>query len=128
MSDEAALQPSDDLNSAEAVDLLGMNDEQFHERFRYTALSRPKRSGLLRNAAIVLGNSGDRRAVPSLIRSLNDCEPLVRGAVAWALGRLGGADAMAALQSRLNVEDNADVEVELRVAVQAVFQRADSGR
>ena len=128
VSDEAAFQPSDDLNSAEAVELLGMNDEQFHERFRHTALSRPKRSGLLRNAAIVLGNSGDRRAVPSLIRALNDCEPLVRGAAAWALGRLGGADAMAALQSRLNVEDNADVEVELRVAVQAVFQRADSGR
>src|SRR5207244_5220333 len=44
--------------------LLALDDAAFRERFRHTALWRARRSGLLRNAAIVLGNRGDVAAVP----------------------------------------------------------------
>ena len=91
--------PVKDLSPVDAIEMLQLTDTQFHERFRHTPLWRPKRSGLLRNAAIVLGNSGDRRAVPALIDALADEEPLVRDAAAWALGQLGGEQAVAALQS-----------------------------
>jgi len=51
------------------------------------------------NAARAMGNTRDRRYVPELIRALqeNDDER-VRAMAAWALGRLGGAEARAALE------------------------------
>ena len=117
LSEEPAFQPVKDLSSVDAVELLQCNDEQFRERFRQTPLWRPKRSGLLRNAAIVLGNRGDERAVPVLIDALNDSEPMIRGAAAWALGKLGGKQAATALQSRLTIEENDDVSDEIRSAL-----------
>ena len=94
-----AAHPSDDLAPAlEAV--MGLDDDAFRRRYGKSAIRRTKRRGLLRNAAIALGNSGNPAAVPILIRSLtSEPEPLVRAHAAWALGRLGGA------QSRLALED-----------------------
>jgi len=54
---------------------------------------RAKRAGLLRNAAIVLGNRRDRRAVPALKRALDDEDMVVRRAAAWALDRIARRDA-----------------------------------
>jgi epoxyqueuosine reductase len=51
-------------------------------------LARPGRDGLVRNACIVAGNSGDRRHRPALERLLADPSPLVRESAAWALERL----------------------------------------
>jgi epoxyqueuosine reductase len=43
----------------------------------------------LRNAAIVLGNCGDGRALPALERAIEDEEEeVVREAAAWAIGRI----------------------------------------
>jgi epoxyqueuosine reductase len=69
--------------------LLALDEAAFRERFRRTALWRARRGGLLRNAAIVLGNRGDAHAVPALERALEDPEPAVREAAGWALSRLG---------------------------------------
>jgi epoxyqueuosine reductase len=80
------------------VEWLSLSEEEFRERFRHTPLARPKRAGLLRNAAIALGNGGDRGAVPALIAALDDLDPTVRDAAAWALQRLGGEAATAALE------------------------------
>src|SRR4029077_17036270 len=74
--------------SIDPVELLGLSEKQFRERFRGTALMRPKRSGLLRNAAIVLGNQGDPAALPALEKALGDAEPLVREAAGWAIERI----------------------------------------
>ena len=70
--------------------LLELDEAAFRDRFRRTALWRARRSGLLRNAAIVLGNRGDRRVVPALERAAGDHDPVVSTAAAWALGRLAG--------------------------------------
>ena len=51
-------------------------------------LMRSKRRGLLRNAALVLGNVGDERALPALRRALEDAEPLVREAAGWAIAEI----------------------------------------
>ena len=64
----------------------------------------------------MLGNTGDARFVPVLARALNDAEPLVRGATAWALGRIGGEAAAEALRRRAAIEDNPDVRAELVAA------------
>ena len=69
--------------------LLGLDPVEFRARFRGSALTRTKRAGLLRNAAIVLANRGERRAVGALNRALGDEDAVVRRAAAWALAKLG---------------------------------------
>jgi epoxyqueuosine reductase len=72
------------------VELLSLDtDEQFRARFRGTPLTRPRRRGLLRNAATVAANVNCTAAVPALIRRVeSDAEPLIRGHALWALARL----------------------------------------
>lgn len=74
-------------------EILGIRDDvEFSERFAGSPVRRAKRHGLLRNAAVVAGNSGDRDLVPALVEALADDHPLVRGHAVWALGALGAAD------------------------------------
>ena len=123
-------EPRAELSPLNAAELLRLGDAEFRQRFRGTPLSRPKRAGLLRNAAIVLGNSGDQRAVPALAQALNDAEPVVRGACAWALGQLGGNLSLAALSERLEIETDPLVLAELAAATLAaghVTRRVSEG-
>jgi epoxyqueuosine reductase len=115
---DLAFRPRGDLHPADLGRLLDLDEETFRSAFGDSALARPGRAGLLRNAAIVLGNQRDVRAVPALERALGDSEPVVRGAAAWALGQIGGAVALTALKSRLCVEDNATVRAEIDGALQ----------
>lgn len=85
---DAALQPRDDLENMDLMELLGMTELEFRRRFRGTALTRPKRRGLLRNAAIILGNRGDAAALPALEKALHDAEPIIREAAQWAIERI----------------------------------------
>jgi epoxyqueuosine reductase len=76
--------------------LLELDPEAFRARFRGSPLTRTKRAGLLRNAAIVLANRGERRAAGALGRALGDEDAVVRRAAAWALAKLGdGGEATA---------------------------------
>src|SRR5207245_1238464 len=73
---EPALEPSGVFGELET--LLGLDPVEFVARFRGSALTRTKRAGLLRNAAIVLANRGERRAVGALNRALGDDDAVVR--------------------------------------------------
>ena len=85
---EPALGPRPDLMAIDLVDLLGLSEEEFRTCFRGTALMRSKRRGLLRNAAIILGNRGDPAALPALERARYDSEPIIREAAEWAIRRI----------------------------------------
>lgn len=75
------------LDLAEVLSIA--TDVEFRARFRGTALTRPKRRGLLRNAAVVAANIQATAAVPSLISRIeSDPEPLIRSHALWALARL----------------------------------------
>jgi epoxyqueuosine reductase len=68
-------------------------------RWRTTAMGWRGATLLRRNAAVALGNELDRAHVPSLITALRtDPSPQVRGHAAWALGRIGSPQALAALR------------------------------
>jgi epoxyqueuosine reductase len=127
VSNEPAFQPRQEMNPADAIALFSLTEEQFRDRFNHTPLARPKRAGLLRNAAIVLGNSGDDRAGPALIGALDDESPLVRGAAAWALGQFDDASGRVALNERLAVEADASVRHELESALHATATTVGSG-
>src|ERR1700736_3300688 len=100
-------------------ELLTLDEESFRVRFRNSAVWRTRRSGLLRNVCIALGNIADRSSVPALATALDDAESLVRGHAAWALGRLGGAAAHAHLERALRRETDAWVRDECALALQA---------
>lgn len=97
--------------------LLALDDAQFRQRFRGSALRRAGRVGLQRNVAVALGNSGERAAVPALCKALAEGEPLVRGHAAWALGRIDGAQARASLRRALDRETEAGVREEIERAL-----------
>lgn len=77
-----------ELESHDLVQLLGLSEETFRQRFRDTPLWRVKRRGLLRNVCVALGNSGDPRALPALDRAAHDPEPLIAEHAHWARERI----------------------------------------
>ena len=106
------------------VDLLGLDEAGFRTRFRGTPLFRAKRSGLVRSAALVLGNRPDPASADALVAALADFDAVVRGAAAWALGRWIAAGVLAdrcrtALAARHAVEPDADVRHEIDQALSA---------
>ena len=85
---EVAFPHDAELAALDPVELLGLDADAFRVRFKRTSLWRNRRAGLLRNAAIVLGNTGDERALPPLQKALADGEEVVRDAAAWAIERI----------------------------------------
>jgi epoxyqueuosine reductase len=70
-------------------ELLAMNEALWQKLAQGSPLKRAGRAGLARNAAIVLGNRGDRSALPALQTAANEHEDAsVRDAAAWACERL----------------------------------------
>jgi epoxyqueuosine reductase len=88
-----------------ARELLAMSDDDFRTAFKDSPMKRAKLRGLKRNSAVVLGNSQTPENAPWLIAALTDAEPLVRVHAAWALNRIGSADALAAVRPHLAEED-----------------------
>lgn len=70
------------------IELLTLDECAFRARFRETPLWRPRRAGLLRNAAVVLGNQGSSAAVPALARACQDESSLIAEHAGWALDQL----------------------------------------
>lgn len=116
-SPEAGFQPQPGSNPMDLAELFFLDEAAFRQRFRHTPLWRARRRGILRNAAIVLGNQRAVAALPALCRALDDPEPLVRGAAAWALGRLQTPEAAAALRRRAACESDPIVGEEIRAAL-----------
>lgn len=103
------------------TELLKM-DGEFEKKavapFLYTYMR--DRKFFQRNAAVALGNSGDSEMVPWLAEALEDPEELVRAHAAWALGRLGGAEARRVLEAGLPRETGSQAAVEIRAALEMV--------
>ena len=90
---EHALAPRAELagkdTRALAREILSMDDETFRVAFKGSPMKRAKLRGLKRNAAVALGNIGDKRDVELLTAAITHADPLVRDHAAWALGRIG---------------------------------------
>jgi len=101
------------------VALLRLRSGDYERRYRPTAMGWRGGAVLRRNAAVALGNALDRSAVGALTESLAlDPHPMVRGHVAWALGRIGSPPALRALRRQRSLERNAEVLAEIVAALE----------
>ncbi|OXM14033.1 tRNA epoxyqueuosine(34) reductase QueG [Paenibacillus herberti] len=91
------------------VPLLQLSNREFKERFGTNAASWRGKKPIQRNAVIALGNFREASAVPELVQVLQeDARPVLRGTAAWALGRIGGAEAEAALAQAAEQESDSE--------------------
>jgi epoxyqueuosine reductase len=102
-------------------ELLALDADAFSRRFSKSAVKRAHRRGLLRNVAVVLGNTRNRDAAAALATALEaEPEPLVRSHAAWALGEVGGAAAQRALERALGRDDDREVRREASAALDSL--------
>lgn len=103
--------------------LLALDEAAFEHLYGPTAAAWRGLEPLQRNALVALGNSGQPAAFQPLEQTLAHPNPLLRAHAAWGLGRLASlcpalaADAERALRHRLAVEEDAEVQGEIRQAL-----------
>ena len=102
---EPGLEPTPDRVNPDLIEWLRRDPVEFSRAIKGTALARSKRSGLLRNAALILGTRRVPEALDALAERLQDADPIVRGASAWALGRIGSPGAVEALRGAVDDPD-----------------------
>jgi epoxyqueuosine reductase len=117
---DAAFEPRTVENAFPSLEwLLTMSDVEFRATYRGTAVTRAKRRGLARNAAIALGNISDEDDIPVLGAAVSaHDEPLVRAHAAWAVGRIDGSRGRAILSNALRDDPDPAVREEARLALE----------
>ena len=88
-----------DIAAIPLRELLELTPATFAEVFKGTAIKRVKLAGLLRNACVAAGNSGDASLVGPLVRLASHESPVVRAHAVWAAVRLGAAGLLAAARA-----------------------------
>ena len=85
-----------DLLAPELAELAELDDAAFRARFSASPVKRIGRDRFVRNVLVAIGNSGDPALLPSARRLLDDPDPVVAEAAAWATQRLGQVSRSAA--------------------------------
>jgi epoxyqueuosine reductase len=85
----AEFEPREGLVNPALDWLAEMRQEEFQVVFRGSPVRRAKLSGLRRNAVIAMGNSGDKKFMPTLKRLCEDSDSVVAEHARWAVATLG---------------------------------------
>ncbi len=123
--DDCDFAPATIDNAFPSLEVLAtMTHDKYVSLFAGTAVTRAKRRGLARNAAIALGNSGDSRAEPILLDMIrNHDEPLARSHATWALSQLCGPDAAPVLDRIASRDPDDSVRKEARTSLGYLARR-----
>ena len=117
----AELEARSEWTDPDLIEWISRDRSEWRAMLKGTALVRAKRSGLVRNAALVLGSRKLPEAAAALAERLDDREedPVVRAASAWALGEIATAPSRAAL-----LRHERDPDQVVRDAVSAALRAA----
>jgi epoxyqueuosine reductase len=94
--------------------IIKLSNREFKQKFGYLAGSWRGKKPIQRNAMIALAHFKDETAIPDLIEVLeNEASPVAKGTAAWALGKIGGETALAALEKAQARESDSEVQGEI---------------
>jgi epoxyqueuosine reductase len=88
-SSEVDLVPRPGQRALSIAELLRLSEDEYRRRFHGTALARARFDGLVRNACLLAGSSGDRSHLVQLRTLASSPSPGVRAAARWALAQFG---------------------------------------
>lgn len=115
------LLPDPEITKPLLLPILDLSNREFKERFGESAAAWRGKKPMQRNAIIALGNFKDRSAVPRLEEVLlKDPRFEMRGTAAWALGRIGGDEALNSVNKGLAVEEDEKVQEMLMKAKEKI--------
>ncbi|MFT9598249.1 tRNA epoxyqueuosine(34) reductase QueG [Mesobacillus sp.] len=104
------MEPDPEIAKPLLKPLLTMSNRDFKEKFGHVSGSWRGKKPIQRNAIIALAHYKDDTAIPELIKVMqDDPRPVLRGTAAWALGKIGGSDALDALKRASAVEKDEEV-------------------
>ncbi len=104
VTDKSEFVPREELFNPDLSYISKLSVEDFRKQFKGSPIKRTKRRGLLRNAVVAMGNSGEKDFIPNIKESLKDEEPLIRAHAVWALWRIEGVQSKDILFSLKQVE------------------------
>jgi epoxyqueuosine reductase len=104
------IEPDSEIIKPLLKPILKMSNREFKERFGSLAGSWRGKKPIQRNAIMALAHFKDETAIPVLIDVMRtDTRPVIRGTAAWAIGKIGGEVALAALEKAKEKETENDV-------------------
>jgi len=77
-----------EVSSADLLQWITLDAEAFRKRFEGTPMMRAKRTGLVRNCCVVLGNVGDSSVLPALERISSDADAIIAEHAVWAIKQI----------------------------------------
>lgn len=85
---DAAWAPCPSLINPPLGQIAEMSEEQFRQQFRHSSVRRVKRVGLLRAAALAMGNSRDSKFLPPLRRLAASADAVLAEHARWAIRQI----------------------------------------
>jgi epoxyqueuosine reductase len=99
--------PTKHIRALDLVKEIQLTEGEFKQTFQNSPVLRAKRSGYLRNIALVIGNHPTSRSKEILLDILRkEEEPLIRAAAAWAIGQIPDRSIMRELLVIQKLEDD----------------------
>ncbi len=104
------LLPDPEIAKPLLLPILDLSNRGFKDKFGTSSSAWRGKMPIQRNAIIGLGNFKEPAAIPKLKDILmNESRPELRGTAAWALGRIGGPEALSAVKLALCKEEHEKV-------------------
>lgn len=108
------LEPNAEVAKPLLKPILKLSNREFKSKLGYVSGAWRGKRPIQRNAIIALAHFKDETAIPDLVDVLeNEGSPVSRGTAAWALGKIGGETAYAALKKAQKHEIDLDVQNEI---------------
>lgn len=121
------LLPDPEIVKPLLLPILELSNREFKEKFGSSSAAWRGKKPIQRNAIIALGNFKEAGAVPKLTEIvLRESRPEMRGTAAWALGRIGGGEALAAVEKALLAEEDNQVREMLERALDKLLKREET--
>ncbi|MEP4076196.1 tRNA epoxyqueuosine(34) reductase QueG [Haloferula sp.] len=90
LSNEARFHARESIFELKTRDILSLTREDFSRIFKKSPIKRIKLPRLIRNACVVLGNTGTEADLPALTESARSEEPLIAEHAQWAIEQIKG--------------------------------------